>query len=227
MIFGVKPIKETLMKVINRYNIEFKPHYAPIRIDADKKMIYFKYIASNVNQCVVNEDNSLGEKLNINGNIEMPFDMLHLAPPQAAPQFVRDSNLLNDAGWLDVKHNTLQHNKFSNVFGLGDVAALPTAKTGAAIRKQVPVVVENITRLQKHKEEMDASYQGYSSCPLVTGYGKMVLAEFDYSGNFTPDPKLKQMLIKDSSKEHWRLWFLKKFMLPYLYWNKMMKGEKV
>ena len=227
VIFGVKPIKETLMKVINRYNIEFKPHYAPIRIDADNKMIYFKYVASDENQCVVNEDNSLGEKLNINGNIEMPFDMLHLAPPQAAPQFVRDSNLVNDAGWLDVNHNTLQHNKFSNVFGLGDVAALPTAKTGAAIRKQVPVVVENITRLQKHKEEMDASYQGYSSCPLVTGYGKMVLAEFDYSGNFTPDPKLKQMLIKDSSKEHWRLWFLKKFMLPYLYWNKMMKGENV
>ena len=227
VIFGVKPIKETLMKVINRYNIEFKPHYAPIRIDADKKMIYFKYVASDENQCVVNEDNSLGEKLNINGNIEMPFDMLHLAPPQAAPQFVRDSNLVNDAGWLDVNHNTLQHNKFSNIFGLGDVAALPTAKTGAAIRKQVPVVVENITRLQKHKEEMDASYQGYSSCPLVTGYGKMVLAEFDYSGNFTPDPKLKQMLIKDSSKEHWRLWFLKKFMLPYLYWNKMMKGENV
>jgi sulfide:quinone oxidoreductase len=227
VIFGVKPIKETLMKVINRYNIEFKPHYAPIRIDADKKMIYFKYVASDENQCVVNEDNSLGEKLNINGNIEMPFDMLHLAPPQAAPQFVRDSNLVNDAGWLDVNHNTLQHNKFSNVFGLGDVAALPTAKTGAAIRKQVPVVVENITRLQKHKEEMDANYQGYSSCPLVTGYGKMVLAEFDYSGNFTPDPKLKQMLIKDSSKEHWRLWFLKKFMLPYLYWNKMMKGENV
>ena len=227
VIFGVKPIKETLMKVINRYNIEFKPHYAPIRIDADKKMIYFKYVASDENQCVVNEDNSLGEKLNINGNIEMPFDMLHLAPPQAAPQFVRDSNLVNDAGWLDVNHNTLQHNIFSNVFGLGDVAALPTAKTGAAIRKQVPVVVENITRLQKHKDEMDASYKGYSSCPLVTGYGKMVLAEFDYSGNFTPDPKLKQMLIKDSSKEHWRLWFLKKFMLPYLYWNKMMKGENV
>ena len=70
-------------------------------------------------------------------------------------------------------------------------------------------------------------FNGYSSCPLVTDYGKMVLAEFDYKNNFTPDPKLKQMLIKDSSKEHWRLWMLKKYMLPYLYWNKMMKGENV
>ena len=71
------------------------------------------------------------------------------------------------------------------------------------------------------------SYNGYSSCPLVTGYGKMVLAEFDYDSNFTPDPKLKQMFIKDSSKEHRRLWWLKKYILPRLYWNKMLKGVEV
>jgi len=70
-------------------------------------------------------------------------------------------------------------------------------------------------------------YNGYSSCPLVTGYGKMVLAEFDYENNFTPDPKLKQMLVFRSDKEHWRLWLLKKYILPYLYWNKMLKGEEV
>lgn len=76
----------------------------------------------------------------------------------------------------------------------------------------------------KNNTISEKTYNGYSSCPLVTGYGKMVLAEFDYASKFTPDPKLKQLLIKDSSKEHWRLWILKKYMLPYLYWNKMMKG---
>ena len=110
---------------------------------------------------------------------------------------------------------------------MGDVAALPTAKTGAAIRKQAPVVVDNILKLMKGKTANNKSYQGYSSCPLVTGYGKMVLAEFNYKNEFTPDPKLKMMLISDSSKEHWRLWLLKKYMLPYLYWHKMMKGEDV
>ena len=81
--------------------------------------------------------------------------------------------------------------------------------------------------LVKKQQQSDKSYNGYSSCPLVTGYGKMVLAEFDYDGNFIPDPKLKQMLIFDSSKEHWRLWMLKKYGLPYLYWNKMVKGLEV
>jgi sulfide:quinone oxidoreductase len=70
-------------------------------------------------------------------------------------------------------------------------------------------------------------YDGYSSCPLVTGYGKMILAEFNYKNEFTPDPKLKQMLVFKSYKEHWRLWMLKKYILPYLYWNKMLKGKEV
>jgi len=128
---------------------------------------------------------------------------------------------------MKVSHSTMQNPDFHNVFGLGDVAALPTAKTGAAIRKQVPIVIDNILKLINENSLGNMEYNGYSSCPLVTDYGKMVLAEFDYKNNFTPDPKLKQMLIKDSSKEHWRLWMLKKYMLPYLYWNKMMKGENV
>ncbi|MEM9260058.1 MAG: NAD(P)/FAD-dependent oxidoreductase, partial [Bacteroidota bacterium] len=94
-------------------------------------------------------------------------------------------------------------------------------------RKQVPVVVDNIDLLISSEKMGSKAYNGYSSCPLVTDYGKMVLAEFDYDKNFTPDPKLKQLLISDSSKEHWRLWMLKKYLLPYLYWNKMMTGKDV
>ncbi|PNQ73395.1 pyridine nucleotide-disulfide oxidoreductase [Hanstruepera neustonica] len=227
VIFGVKPIRETLMDVIHNYGIHFKPFYAPFKIDSDKKIVYFRNAAPEENKCVIIEDNELGEKMSGDTVIEMPFDMLHLAPPQTPPKFVKNSVLVNDAGWLDVDHHSLQHNKYPNIFGLGDVAALPTAKTGAAIRKQAPVVVDNLLHLMANEAASNHNYNGYSSCPLVTGYGKMVLAEFDYDSNFTPDPKLKQMLIFDSSKEHWRLWMLKKYGLPYLYWNKMLKGKDV
>jgi len=88
-------------------------------------------------------------------------------------------------------------------------------------------VIQNIRMLKSKNILGSKTYNGYSSCPIVTDYGKMVLAEFDYDNNFTPDPKLKMMLIGDSSKEHWRLWMLKKYGLPYLYWNKMMKGQDV
>lgn len=227
VLFGVKPIRETLQRVVDRYGMHFKPFYAPVKIDAEKQIITFKYNGDDKNQCVSNESKEIGETISGEAIIEMPFDMLHLAPPQAAPKFIKESNLVNKDGWLDVNINSLQHNAYPNIFGLGDVAALPTAKTGAAIRKQVPVVVENLMFMMNNKPASNQSYQGYSSCPLVTGYGKMALAEFDYEGNFTPDPKLKQMLIFDSSKEHWRLWMLKKYGLPYLYWNKMMKGAAV
>lgn len=227
VIFGIKPIRETLEKVIKRYGIHFKPHYAPIKIDADKQIIYFKLTSNDENQFVINEDNKLKEKMSGDTIVEMPFDMLHLAPPQAAPKFIKESNLVNEKGWLDVDIHTLQHKKYKNVFGLGDVADLPTAKTGAAIRKQVPVVIDGLMHMIKEDKLGTKQYNGYSSCPLVTGYGKMVLAEFDYDGNFTPDPKLKQMLIFDSSKELTRLWWLKKYFLPHLYWTKMLKGKDV
>ena len=227
VIFGVKVIADTLMKVIDRYNINFKPFYAPIKIDSDKRIITFKSSNPKDNECVINKGDSDEVPQQMEQLIEIPFDLLHLAPPQTAPKFVKDSILVNDAGWLDVDINSMQHKRFANIFGLGDVAALPTAKTGAAIRKQVPVVVDNLLKLIKLQAADNKSYEGYSSCPLVTGYGKMVLAEFNYKNEFTPDPKLKQMLIKDSSKEHWRLWLLKKYLLPHLYWNKMLKGEEV
>ena len=225
VIFGVPEVKATLEKVLHRYGMHFKPFHAPFKIDADKQVAYFNYKGDKPLEIRVG--NHLGMKDEGNNIISIPFDMLHLAPPQAAPKFIRDSELVNDAGWLDVDHHSLQHNTYKNIFGLGDVAALPTGKTGAAIRKQAPIVVDNVAKLIHQKEADNHSYNGYSSCPLVTGYGKMVLAEFDYDNKFTPDPKLKNMLVFDSSKEHWRLWLLKKYGLPYLYWNKMMKGIDV
>ena len=226
-IFGVPEIKATLEKVLKRYGIIFKPFYAPFKIDPDKKVIYYKYKAPEDRYISVDADNAIGEIAQEEEIRAIPFDILHLAPPQTAPPFVKNSVLANEQGWMDVDLHSLQHKNYPNIFSLGDVAALPTGKTGAAIRKQVPVVVDNITKLMDQKAADNVSYDGYSSCPLVTAYGKMVLAEFDYDNNFTPDPKLKQMLVFNSAKEHWRLWMLKKYGLPYLYWNKMMKGKQV
>ncbi|MCW5515485.1 FAD/NAD(P)-binding oxidoreductase [Muriicola sp. Z0-33] len=243
IIFGVPEIAKTLMKVVNRKDINLRFYHKLVAVDGEKQIAWYELgKAIKEGGCVVpSEDES--EQLEIDTTFQynykdvkvsrdgnrygIHFDMLHTAPPSVAPNFVRDSVLVNDAGWVDVDHKTMQHNSYANIFSLGDVAALPTAKTGAAIRKQVPIVVDNIDILIKHNKMGTMAYNGYSSCPLVTDYGKMVLAEFDYNNNFTPDPKLKQMLISDSSKEHWRLWVLKKYGLPYLYWNKMMKGKYV
>jgi sulfide:quinone oxidoreductase len=227
VIFGVEPIKKTLMEVIDRYGIDFKPLFLIQRIDSTNKTAHFKFNGTADVWDILDISKEKGAQKLDDQVVSIPFDFMHLAPPQKAPEFLKTSGLTNDAGWVDVDINTLQHNEYKNIFGIGDAAGLPTAKTGAAIRKQVPVVISHILSLEENGIISDNRYYGYSSCPLVTGYGKMVLAEFDYQNNFTPDPKLKQLLVFNSDKEHRRLWMLKKYALPYLYWNKMLKGEKV
>ena len=241
VIFGVKEIANTLMQVLYRKDINVRYAHQLVEIDVEKQIAWFVLTKAIIKGgCIIWSEENQNLDFNIQQNyidvkaIEdgdrfgIYYDMMHLAPPQAAPKFIEESPLVTPEGWLSVDHNTLQHTKYANIFGIGDVCQLPTAKTGAAIRKQVPMVIESIFRMMKENTISDKRYHGYSSCPLVTGYGKMALAEFDYENNFTPDPKLKsQMFIKDSSKEHWRLWMLKKYALPYLYWNKMMKGKQV
>jgi len=117
----------------------------------------------------------------------------------------------------------LQHKHYKNVFGLGDSAGLPTAKTGAAARKQARVVVDNVMRILKQQPISEQVYEGYSSCPIVTGYGKMLLCEFKYDNVRDSDPMLSKLV--DTTKEKWSMWILKKFGLPWLYWNMMMKGR--
>jgi sulfide:quinone oxidoreductase len=124
---------------------------------------------------------------------------------------------VNAAGWVDCDKNTLQHNTYKNIFTLGDVSSLPTSKTGAAIRKQAPTVVANLLSAIE-KKTLQASYNGYTSCPLVTGYGKLVLAEFDYNN------QPQETFPFDQSKERWSMYQLKKKVLPWLYWNKILKG---
>jgi sulfide:quinone oxidoreductase len=226
VIFGVKDFAKTLMQVINRKGIHLKTFYKPVKIDSANKEVHFAWTQGNTG-CVVAEDNAIREKLEGETTVVMPYDMLHLAPPQSAPDFVKQSPLAHQEGpskgWMEVDKHTLQHPRYANVFGLGDVVAVPTAKTGAAIRKQAPVVVDNLLAMMDSAKFSASQYEGYSSCPLVTGYGKMVLAEFKYDNVRDSDPFLSKFV--NTAKENWSMWILKKYGLPYLYWNRMMKGK--
>lgn len=146
------------------------------------------------------------------------YDLIHVTPPMSAPDFIKQSSLGNEGGWVDVNKDTLQHNKFSNIFALGDASSLPTSKTGAAIRKQVPVLVENLQHAMKG-ESLSAKYEGYTSCPLVTGYDSLIMAEFGY------DLKPQETFPFDQNKERYSMYLVKRYLLPQLYWHGMLKGR--
>ena len=202
VIFGVKKYAETLNKVCERYGVTQNHRHELISLDGDKKEATFR---------VTHSDESKSE-------IVKKFDMIHVTPPQSAPDFVSSSPLADANGWMDVDKHTLQHKKYSNIFGLGDVTNTPNAKTGAAIRKQAPVLVANLMEVLQQKTPAQ-QYNGYGSCPLVTGYGKLVLAEFDYDGNTAESFPFNQ------AKERYSMYLLKKKVLPWLYWNRILKGK--
>jgi len=148
----------------------------------------------------------------------MRYDMVHVTPPMAPPDFLRTGPLANADGWVEVDKFSLQHVRHPQVFALGDCSSLPTSKTGAAIRKQAPVVVENLLALRAG-QPMTGSYDGYTSCPVVTGRGKLVMAEFNYA----KEPI--ETFPADQRRERFSMYALKAYMLPRLYWHGMLKGR--
>ena len=153
---------------------------------------------------------------------EQTYDFLHIVPPMRAPQVVRESDVCATEGpakdWVDVDQYTLRHKRFPKVFALGDVCSAPSAKTGAAIRKQAPVLVSHlIASIQGH--DSNQKYDGYSSCPLVTGFGKVVLAEFGYEGKLLPT------FPGNAARESRLMWWLKTLLLPRMYWHLMLRGR--
>lgn len=201
-LFAVEKYAKTLDKIVARDHIKLNFFVRLEEIDGPNKKARFIGIGPD------NKDQEYW----------VHFDMIHVTPPQSAPDFVKNSPLANEAGWVDVNKNTLQHNRFANVFSLGDASALPTSKTGAAIRKQAPVLVKNLLALI-NEQPMTANYTGYTSCPIVTGYGKLVLAEFDYNN------QPMETFPIDQSKERWSMYQLKSKVLPWLYWHKILTGK--
>lgn len=226
VIFGVKEFVPTLQDVVNRKAIKVKIKHTPVKVDFQKNEIHFK-VAPDAT-AALSPSERLKERIEGEDILVLPYDMLHLAPPHVAPDVVRNSAELSVAegpakGWLDVDIHTLQHNHYPNVYGLGDVAGVPTGKSGAAIRKQAPVVAAHLLAQINHNRQPQLQYEGYSSCPFVTGYGKMLLAEFKYDNLRDSDPIITKFV--DTTKEQWSMWLLKKYGLPWMYWNLMMKGR--
>jgi len=204
-MFGVPVWRRALERVADRYGIEVRLNSEMTAVDGKARGLTIA-------------DHSAGTEENL------AFDLLHAVPPQSAPDWVKRSPLADPAspyGYVEVDQYTLQHPRHRNVFALGDVANLPTSKTGAAVRKQAPVVVANL--LAEIKGERGAGqrrYDGYTSCPLVTARNRMLLAEFDYDQN--PAPSIPLL---DTTKERHDMWLLKRYGLPALYWHGMLKGR--
>ncbi|MBS7670857.1 NAD(P)/FAD-dependent oxidoreductase [Croceicoccus gelatinilyticus] len=201
VLFGVPAYVPALMEYVDHYGIGLNFGSTLVAVDGPSRKATFKTEA---------------------GEVTRDFDMIHVVPPQVAPDFVADSPLAGETGFVDVDKFTMRHVKYPNVFGLGDAGSMPNAKTAAAARKQAPIVAVNALSVLNGGEPV-ADYDGYGSCPLTVEKGRIVLAEFGYDGKLLPTfPKW----IIDGTRPRRLSWLLKSEALPWVYWNGMLKGHE-
>lgn len=196
-IFGIPKYRAALETIVAERDIETMFGHDLVKLRADAKEAVFAHEGKEV---------------------VVPYDMIHVTPPQSAPDFIERSPLANAAGWVEVDQYTTQHTRFPNVFSAGDCSSLPTSKTGAAVRKQAPVLVANLLA-HRAGQPLTDRYDGYASCPLVTGYGTVMLAEFGYGG------EIMETFPFDQAHERYSMWALKAYGLPAMYWHGMLRGR--
>lgn len=205
VMFGVPVFARVLEQVVDRYGIDVHFKRELIEVRPGTREAVFQIVGG------------------VPGETEtIPYDIMHVTPRMSAPDFLKQSPLAvedNPLGWARVDKFTLQNPDHPDVFALGDAGSTPNSKTGAAIRAQAPVLVENLLAVMKGKEP-PARYNGYSSCPLVTADNRMLLAEFDYE--MQPAPSIPLI---DTFKERYDMYLLKRYGLPWMYWNLMLKGR--
>lgn len=221
-IFGVPEYAATLSRLAQERDVHLVPRQSLIEMRHEQGIAIF-------------------EHLDTHEETEIPYGLMHVSPPQRAYEFVARSPLASPdydrpleqrtpgaqrrgcaqwgpGGFVEVDKGTTQHVRYPNVFSVGDASTLPTAKTGAGIRKQVPVMVANILSFLDD-QPLTKKYDGYTSCPLVVGHDRVVLAEFGYDG------EVMETFPFNQAKPRYSMWLLKRYVLPPLYWNGMLKGR--
>jgi len=202
VLFGVKKYADALWEVVKGrgINVHLRQHLVEIKPDT-KEAVF--------------------ENLDTNELTSVPYDMIHVTPPMGSPSALSSNKELTDAaGFLNVNKETLQHTKYPNIFGIGDCTSVPVAKTAAAVAAQLGIMRKNLGAAIKGSTTMPAAYTGYTSCPLVTGKGSLILAEFD----FQAPPQPMETFPVNQAKERWSMYQLKAHIMPPLYWMGLVKG---
>ena len=202
-LFGVPIVAEKVRMLFGDRGIETSMQHTLKSIDAGAKRATFE---------------------TPNGQAEMDYDYIHIIPPQRAPDVIRQSGLSwadkwTDQGWVECDMASLQHLRYDTIWALGDVAGVPKGKTAASVKWQVPVVEDGLIAAIEGREATE-TYNGYTSCPMITRVGRAMLVEFDYNNNLVPSfPGIIAPL-----EELWISWLMKEVALKATY-NAMLRGR--
>ncbi len=215
-LFHLPEVAKSLLKVQASYDTitsKFQHHLQSI--DVQKKQATFLHVYSEE---VIDEDFGEVEIVSHEDEIVMDYDFIHITPPMSSVTALMNSKLVDFTGWLEVDKHTLQHKRYSNVFGIGDTCGIPMNKTGGSARHQGPIVIENLISVMKN-EKAKAIFDGYTVCPIKTSYGKILMAEFNYDGIA---PTIPGLAIEEP-RAMW--WYFDLYQLKPMYQYLMLTGR--
>ena len=215
-LFGVKEYADAIEKQFIARDMKWNFNHNLIGVDIKNKVATFDKHWQE--KGAYDKDLEEYETITRNINVDVPFDLLHITPPQKAPDEIGKSAIGSAKGWIPVNKETLQHVKYKNIFSLGDIAAVPMGKTGGTVRKQYKVLVDNLVAVMEGKEPTSL-FAGYTVCPLITDIGKVMLAEFDWTAKPTPSFPL------DPVQERYIWWLLKVYLLKPMTQYGMLSGK--
>ena len=215
-LFGVKEYADAIEKQFIARDMKWNFNHNLVEVDIAKKTAIFDKHWQE--KGAYDKDLEEYEMVTKHLSVEVPFDFLHITPPQKAPDEIGKSAIGSAKGWVPVNKETLQHVKYSNIFAIGDIAAVPMGKTGGSVRKQYKVLVDNLVSVMEGKE-LTSKYEGYTVCPLITDIGKVMLAEFDWTAKPTPSFPL------DPTQERYIWWLLKVYLLKPMTQYGMLSGK--
>jgi len=218
-LFSLPEIDRSLHEVQDMYDkITNKFKHNLIAIDVPNKVATFEETYEEKGEY----DEDLGEydMISKTRTVDLKYDFIHVVPPMGPPQALVDSLLGwqkgTAKGWLEVDPKTLQHRRYKNVFGIGDVCGIPIGKTGGSARHHGPVTVGNLIS-QMEGKPLEEAFDGYTVCPLKVEYGEIIMAEFNYNG-------LAPSFPLDPAKKRWIWWAFDLYMLKPMYWYLMLRG---
>ncbi len=215
-MFGVPEYHDAIVEQFKREGFEWHYRHNLVEVDVENKIAVFdsKWQEKGPWDPMMKDFEIIAK----HEKLRVPYDFLHVTPPQIAPREIGESDIGSAAGWVPVNKETLQHIKFKNIFAIGDIAQVPMGKTGGSVRKQYKVLVKNLVALMEGKK-LIAKYEGYTVCPLITGIGTVMLAEFDWTVKPTPSFPFDPLV------ERWIFWLMKVYALKPMTMYGMLSGK--
>jgi sulfide:quinone oxidoreductase len=157
---------------------------------------------------------------------EIGYDLLVTVPLNMGSEAIARSGMGDDLNYVATNKNTLQTEKWENVWVIGDAGNVPTSKAGSVAHYMLDVLIENILRQMEGLEPLP-KFDGHANCFIESGFEKGILIDFNYDveplpGKF-PLPGFGPFsLLKESPANHWG-----KMMFRWVYWNILLKGEEM